>query len=57
MKIKCRPDDFVVEEIPGLPEDPNGPFQIYRVEKQGWTTPAALAAVRRTWDIAPHRLG
>jgi len=57
MKIKCRPDDFVVEEIPGLPEDPNGPFQIYRLEKQGWTTPDALAAVRRTWDIAPHRLG
>ena len=57
MKIKCRPDDFVVEEIPGLPEDPRGSFRIYRLEKIGWTTPDALAFIRRSWDIAPNRMG
>lgn len=57
MKIKCRPDDFVVEEVPGLQEDPRGSFRIYRLEKTGWTTPDALAFIRRCWDIAPNRLG
>lgn len=57
MKIKCRPDDFIVEEIPGLPEDSRGEFRIYRLEKTGWTTPDALAFIRRAWDIKPTRMG
>lgn len=57
MKIKCRPDDFIVEEIPGLPEDSRGNFRVYRLEKTGWTTPDALAFIRRAWDIKPTRMG
>src|SRR5260370_41278949 len=29
---------------------------MYRLEKRGWTTPDALAAVRRRWRIDPWRL-
>ena len=46
MKVKQQPDDFLVEEltdvVPGV-----GPFAFYRLEKSGWSTPDALAAIRR----------
>jgi tRNA pseudouridine13 synthase len=29
---------------------------LYRLEKRGWSTPDALAAVRRRWKIEPRRL-
>src|SRR5262249_1652301 len=33
-----------------------GAFALYRMEKQGWTTPDALAVVRRRWRVEPRRL-
>ena len=33
-----------------------GTFAFYRLEKRGWSTPDALAAVRRRWQIEPRRL-
>lgn len=39
MKIKSRPDDFVVEEFLTLPEFmPSGDYVIYRLEKRGLST-------------------
>jgi tRNA pseudouridine13 synthase len=39
MKIKSRPDDFVVEEFLTLPEfSPSGEYVIYRLEKRGLST-------------------
>jgi tRNA pseudouridine13 synthase len=39
MKIKSRPDDFVVEEFLTLPEFmPSGEYVIYRLEKRGLST-------------------
>jgi tRNA pseudouridine13 synthase len=56
MKLKQSPDDFQVEEITAVVAGTEGPFALYRLEKRGWTTPDALAAVRRRWKIEPRRL-
>jgi tRNA pseudouridine13 synthase len=55
MKLKQSPDDFVVEELTDVaPSD--GPFALYKLDKTGWTTPDALAAIRRRWQIDLRRL-
>jgi tRNA pseudouridine13 synthase len=60
MKLKQRPEDFHVEEFPAVapapPGSPGGPFCFYRLEKRGWTTPDALAALRRRWKVDFRRL-
>jgi tRNA pseudouridine13 synthase len=56
MKLKQSPDDFQVEEVTDVAPGPEGPFALYRLEKRGWSTPDALAAVRRRWKIEPRRL-
>jgi tRNA pseudouridine13 synthase len=55
MKVKQQPDDFQVEEITSISPS-EGPFALYRLEKRGWSTPDALAALRRRWRIEPRRL-
>jgi tRNA pseudouridine13 synthase len=55
MKLKQQPEDFQVEEITRV-RVCAGPFAFYRLEKRGWSTPDALAAVRRRWNIEPRRL-
>jgi tRNA pseudouridine13 synthase len=57
MKVKQNPDDFQVEELTRVTPRDRGPFAFYRLEKSGWTTPDALAAIRRRWQIAPQRIG
>ena len=55
MKLKQQPDDFQVEELTSVvPSD--GPYALYRLEKRGWSTPDALAALRRRWRIEPRRI-
>ncbi len=56
MKLKQHPDDFQVEEITGVVAGAEGPFALYRMEKRGWSTPDALAAVRRRLKVEPRRL-
>ena len=56
MKLKQRPDDFQVEELPTVEPGTQGPYAFYRLEKRGWTTPDALAAIRRRWKIPFQRL-
>jgi len=56
MKLKQQPDDFRVEEIPSVEAGTKGAFAFYRLEKRGWTTPDALAAIRRRWKVDFHRL-
>lgn len=56
MKLKQRPDDFRVEELPTVSPGVDGAFAFYRLEKRSWTTPDALAAVRRRWKIDQRRL-
>src|SRR5262245_14047447 len=55
MKIKQQPDDFQVEELTTVAPS-GGPYALYRLEKRGWSTPDALAAIRRRWKIEPRRI-
>jgi tRNA pseudouridine13 synthase len=50
MKIKQGPDDFQVDELTDLVPS-SGQFSLYFLDKSGWTTPDALARVRRAWKI------
>jgi tRNA pseudouridine13 synthase len=56
MKVKQLPDDFQVEEVTSVLSGAGGPFALYRLEKRGWSTPDALAALRRRWKVEPRRL-
>jgi tRNA pseudouridine13 synthase len=56
MKVKQQPEDFQVEELTDVAPIGSGPFALYRLTKRGWSTPDALAAVRRHWQIEPRRL-
>ena len=56
MKLKQSPDDFRVEERTDVAAGAEGPFAFYRLEKRGWTTPDALQAVRRRWNVDHRRL-
>src|SRR5262249_42526702 len=54
-KLKQHPDDFQVEEITSITPS-EGPHALYRLEKRGWSTPDALAALRRRWRVEVRRL-
>jgi tRNA pseudouridine13 synthase len=56
MKLKQHPDDFHVEEVTSVVGGPAGDYALYRLEKRGWSTPDALAALRRRWKLTPRRL-
>jgi tRNA pseudouridine13 synthase len=56
MKLKQQPDDFQVEELTDVVPQPQGAFALYRIEKRGWSTLDALAAIRRRWRVEPRRL-
>jgi tRNA pseudouridine13 synthase len=56
MKLKQSPDDFRVEEQTDIRPANDGAFAFYRLDKRGWTTPDALAALRRRWKIDLNRL-
>src|SRR5262245_62744793 len=56
MKLKQRPEDFRVEEITAAVAGETGDFSFYRLDKTGWTTPDALAAVRRRWRLDFRRV-
>jgi tRNA pseudouridine13 synthase len=57
MKVKQTPEDFRVEELTSASAGRDGEFAFYRLDKTGWTTPDALAAIRRRWKIDFRRLG
>jgi tRNA pseudouridine13 synthase len=56
MKLKQLPEDFQVEELTDIVPGEHGSFTLYRLTKRGWTTPDALAAIRRRWKLQPNRL-
>jgi tRNA pseudouridine13 synthase len=56
MKIKQLPEDFRVEEVTRVRAGRDGPFALYLLEKKSWTTPDALALIRRRWQIDLRRL-
>ncbi len=56
MKLKQQPDDFQVEELTDVTPAAEGLFALYRLTKTGWTTPDAVAALRRRWQLDRGRV-
>ena len=56
MKLKQTPEDFRVEEYSSVGPSAAGAFAFYRLAKRGWTTPDALTALRRRWEVDHRRL-
>lgn len=56
MHIKQKPEDFKVEELTSQEAGDQGDFAFYRLDKRGWTTPDALAIIRKRWKLEVRRL-
>src|SRR5262245_30178031 len=56
MKLKQKPEDFHVEELPDIVPGSAGSFSLYRLEKRGWTTPDAVSVICRRWQIDRRRV-
>lgn len=52
MKLKCRPEDFRVEEHISLRPERSGPFALYRLTKRSLGTLEAIEQVARRWNLA-----
>src|SRR5512135_472046 len=53
MKIKCRPEDFFVEELAELRPGRQGPFGLYLLEKRGLSTFEAINELARRTGRPP----
>jgi tRNA pseudouridine13 synthase len=51
MKLKCKPEDFCVEELPRLASTAAGRFTFYKLTKRGIGTIEAVAAICRRWNL------
>jgi tRNA pseudouridine13 synthase len=51
MKVKCRPEDFQVEELTTISPTDQGAFVLYKLKKSGLGTPEALDSIRRRWNL------
>ena len=51
MKIKCKPEDFRVDEATELQPGEQGEFALYRLTKQSIGTPEAVEALAQRWKI------
>ena len=60
MKLRSRPEDFIVEEVsrlaPGGRGAREGPYGLYRLRKRSITTPEAVRRVARAGRIDPGRI-
>jgi len=56
MKLKCRPEDFRVEELPLVSPDGRGRYTFYRLTKRGVGTIEAVQAICRRWNLAVRRV-
>ncbi|MDN3512791.1 MAG: tRNA pseudouridine(13) synthase TruD [Candidatus Brocadia sp.] len=51
LKIKVKPEDFIVEEIADLPLQKDGEFCVYLLKKRGWNTVDILKMLSRKLNI------
>jgi tRNA pseudouridine13 synthase len=56
MKIKQRPEDFVVREGYRFDEDPEGPVWVYRMDKQKVSTLQALERLSKEFSVRRRNL-
>ncbi|MEO0123793.1 MAG: tRNA pseudouridine(13) synthase TruD [candidate division WOR-3 bacterium] len=55
MKIKVKPEDFVVEEIIDLPISNSGPYTLLKLKKSFWNTLDVIDFVARKFSIAKEK--
>ena len=51
LKIKVKPEDFIVEEVADLPFQKDGNFCVYLLKKRGWNTVDILKMLSRKFNI------
>ncbi len=56
MKLKCRPEDFRVEELPEVRPLERGHYTFYRLTKTGIGTIEAVQAIARGWNLAGRQI-
>ncbi len=60
MKLRSRPEDFIVEEVSRLAPDgrgaPEGTYGLYSLRKRSITTPEAVRRIARAGGIDPGRI-
>jgi tRNA pseudouridine13 synthase len=52
MKLKCRPDDFRVEELPTVSPGAAGAYTFYRLTKRNVGTIEAVQSICRSWNLS-----
>ena len=57
MKIKVKPEDFIVKEILKLQPSKTGKYVLYRIEKRGWSTLDLLSHVRMKYGVEIKHAG
>ncbi len=57
LQFKQTPEDFIVEEVGSFKPDANGEFAIFKLEKRGFTTGAAINVVAKNLHIDPKWVG
>src|SRR5262245_7531506 len=56
MQIKCRPEDFRVEELPIAAPAAPGRYAVDRLTKRDLGTMEAVAAICRKWNLPSRRV-
>lgn len=56
MKLKCRPEDFVVTELSEFPIRAKGEFAVYELRKRGIGTPEAITQLLQVWNLPRGRV-
>ncbi|RLS56889.1 MAG: tRNA pseudouridine(13) synthase TruD [Planctomycetota bacterium] len=56
MKLKCRPEDFVVTELSEYPIRARGEWTVYELTKRGIGTPEAITQLLQVWKIPRDRV-
>src|SRR3972149_5600089 len=51
IKVKVKPDDFIVEEIADVPMSSTGDFCVYLLKKRGWNTVDILKNLSRKLNL------
>lgn len=57
MKLRLRPDDFIVEEIPSIEWKESGKFAIFKVSKSNLTSFAAEKALAQRCNVSFRQIG
>lgn len=57
MKLKQRPEDFVVRELVSAPPAGSGDFAVYRLQKAHIGTLEAVSRIARDWNVPRRAVG